>query len=499
MIVPPNGYTAVGPPQKPTDWLAYLYGKLTERWAETRKYGQYYEGIQQNLAFSQIKYREAFKDVFGTWRDNFCGLIIDSATERMFVEGFRIPSDAAESDRPAGRGRDFGADKDARDFWQHNQMDALSNSVHLDALVHGWAYVLVWAKESGEPIITPVSPEEMVVQYKPGSRTELEAAARFFRDAWGRQWVTLWTEAYVYEVTGTTTEWENGTLKKNPFGTVPVVPFYNRSRIGGHPFSDLMNVIPIQDAINKTVSDALTASEYAAYPQRWVTGLEIDFDSNGNPKEPFNTAVNKLLQAENEKASFGQFDAADLGNYATLVNLLVQHMSSISRTPSHYFLVNAGNAPSGEAIISAEAGLVAKVRERALYFGESWERVIRLCFQAKGDRRAEAYSMETIWRDPEYRTEAQHIDSLLKLKQLNVPEEMLWLRAGFTASEIADFREMRKEDAKAAREVQELGPQAQQPGAPGATQPTDKKAAEMAKKPPQGNAGNVSRKLNEVK
>lgn len=481
MIIPPNGYTAVGPPQTPVDWLAFLQGQLTNRRADMLKYASYYEGEQQKLAFAQARYKSAFRDLFNDWRDNFCGLIIDSATERMRVEGFRVPSEK-------------GMSKEAKEFWQRNNLDALHNAVHLDGMVQGRAYVIVWADKNGNPIITPVSGEEMVVQYKPGSATELEAAARFFMDSWGRQWVTLWTETYVYEVKLGKTEWEDGVKRKNPLGIVPVVPFHNRARLVGEPYSDLHNVIPIQDAINKITSDALLASEFAAWPQRWVTGLEIEEDENGNAKEPFKVSVDKLLQAEDPNSKFGQFEAADLKNYVNLINLLVQHLSSISRTPSHYFLVNQGNAPSGEAIISAEAGLVSKVKERMLYFGESWEQVIRLCFQIKKDKRADEVALETVWADPEYRTEAQHIDALLKLKQLNVPEEILWMRAGFTASEIQTFREMRKEDAKEAKKVAELGPQPENNNQPGGD-----KAAAMAAKKPQGNSGNVSRKLNEIK
>ncbi|MFD0384461.1 phage portal protein [Streptomyces stramineus] len=136
------------------------------------RYAQYYEGEHQRLAFSQARFKAEFREVFENWRDNFCGLIIDSATERMAVEGFRIP------DSP-------GFDIDARDMWQRSSMDVLSNGVHLDAMIQGRAYVLVWEGPDGEPLIQPVSAEEMVVQYKAGSRTELEAAARFFLDDWG--------------------------------------------------------------------------------------------------------------------------------------------------------------------------------------------------------------------------------------------------------------------------------------------------------------------------
>ncbi|MFF4557174.1 phage portal protein [Streptomyces sp. NPDC001422] len=474
MIIPPSGYAATSPPQTPKDWLAYLYGKLPAPNSPSLLYSRYYEGEQQKLAFSQARYKSAFAEVFEQWRDNFCGLVIDSTNERLTIDSFRIP------DSP-------GTDKDAKEFWQRSSMDAFSNSVHLDALIMGNSYVLVWADKAGEPTITPVSGEQMAVQYKAGSLTELEAAARFLTDTWGRTIVTLWTEQYVYEVPADVTEWDQGKLLKNPLGVVPVVPFANRSRLVGDPISDLHNVIPIQDAINKTIMDALTASEFAAFPQRWVTGLEIQEDSAGNPVEPFQVAVDKLLQAEDPGAKFGSFTPADLANYATLVSMLLQHMAAVSRTPHHYFLVNAGSAPSGESLISAEAGLVAKVRERMLHFGEAWEQVLRLCFAVKRDKRKDAFGMETVWKDPEYRTEAQHIDALLKLKQLNVPEEQLWSDAGYSSTQIESFREMRKEDAKAAAEVQKLGPQPEQQQAP------------AGPKPPQGNAGNANRKIHETK
>jgi hypothetical protein len=474
MIVPPNGYTAMAPPSTPREWLQYLYGKLPAPNSPARIYAKYYEGDQQKLAFSQARFKSAFADVFEQWRDNFCGMIVDSTNERLHIDSFRVP------DSP-------GTDKEAREFWQRSSMDAFSNSVHLDALIQGVAYVLVWADSTGEPTITPVSGEQMAVQYKAGSLTELEAAARFYMDAWGRQIATLWTEKYVYEIPVGETDWDKGTVARNPLGLVPVVPFTNRARLIGAPYSDLANVIPIQDAINKTLMDALTASEFAAFPQRWVTGLEIQEDENGQPIEPFQVAVDKLLQAEDPGAKFGSFSPADLSNYASLVSLLLQHMAAVSRTPHHYFLVNSGSSPSGESLISAEAGLVAKVRERMLHFGEAWERVIRLCFAVKRDKRRFAYGMETVWKDPEYRTEAQHIDALLKLKQLNVPEEQLWADAGYSAAQIQTFREMRKEDAKAAAEVQKLGPQQEQAAMPNGP------------KPPQGNAGNANRKLHETK
>jgi hypothetical protein len=57
-------------------------------------------------------------------------------------------------------------------------------------------------------------------------------------------------------------------------------------------------------------------------------------------------------------------------------------------------------------------------------------------------RAVAAQSSEIRWRDPESRSEAQHIDAVTKLKVLNVPDEILWRRAGFSPTEIDEMKKM---------------------------------------------------------
>ncbi|WP_267842210.1 phage portal protein [Streptomyces antarcticus] len=486
----------MSPPSTPQMWMDYLSSKLSSRSGRFKRFGEYYDGKHQKMLFSQSKYRTEFAHVFDRWNDNFCGLVIDSVNERMFIDGFRLSKEPGEDDL-------------AREIWQRNGMDAASNSAHLDAMIQGAAYAVIWGDESGKAVISVESAEHVVVQYKPGSRNEIEAAAKFYVDDWGRQFCTLWLAKSVHvgnwKIGGYTID---GPAKPNPLGVVPVVPIQNRARLVGEPMSDLATVIPIQDAINKTVSDSLVASEYAAWPQRYVTGLEIQEDENGHPIEPFKVAVDKLLQAEDPAASFGQFEAANLSNYVDLVDMLTMHMASIARVPFHYML-KGGQPPSGDAITSAEAGLVSKTRERMLHFGESWERTMRLAIAVEngGKLREEYEAAEVIWRDPENRTEAQHIDALLKLQQLNVPKQQLWQDAGYTPSQISRFDQLLEEEAKIEMEradkyqtdaqKQELA--IAQQGADDKSAVSGAKAKASALKPAQGNSGNANRQRFEKK
>lgn len=427
---------AVKPPVSPADWADYLGGKLDGQAVEAAKWNDYYDGIHQSL-FTQEKTKRAFGTLLDAFADNFCGLVVDSVSERLKVDGFRMTDDPA-------------ADVDAWRIWQANDMDAQAGIAHTEALVSARSSIIVWADTDGQPLLSIEDSAEVACSYDPAvSRSTPRVALKRWQDEWGGWHAVLYGPQAVVQMVGKSRSgrWDlaNATIAPNPLGIVPVVEMVNRPRLRRAGSSEIAPIAPIQDALNKVVRDALLASEFAAYPQRYVTGLEIELDENGQPKPPpFDLALDKLLQAADPNASFGQFSAADLSNYVTLIEALIQHLATLSRTPFHYFLLNGGQAPSGEAIASAEAGLVAKVRDRQVHFGDAWERSMRLAFAVLDDPRASASSAETIWSDPEYRTEGMHIDALLKKKALGVPMLQLWEDAGYSPQQVERFPKLRE-------------------------------------------------------
>lgn len=128
-------------------------------------------------------------------------------------------------------------------------------------------------------------------------------------------------------------------------------------------------------------------------------------------------------------------------------------MATISRTPPHYFLGNAGVFPSGEALRAAEAGLTSKAWDRARDNGEPVEEAMRLAFRlaalspqvssrdaARFRKWADLTAAEAKWRDPETRTESEHIDALMKQQSLGVPDEILWERVPYSPQEIVRIK-----------------------------------------------------------
>jgi hypothetical protein len=414
-------------------------------------YDDFYEG-RHPLAFATPKFRDAFGIAFKEFADNWCDLVVDATEERLNVEGFRLGSN------PDG-------DKRAWKLWQANQLDAESQLVHTEALINGRTYVLVWNGEDPKvPAITAEHPTEMVVATAAGNRRHRLAAMKRWLDDSGFIFATLYLPDAIYKFRSrskikgsqvswiTPTKWvprgvpigEGGDEFVNPLGVVPVVPFYNRPRLLGNGVSEIAKVIPIQNGVNKLVLDMIVASEFGAAPQRWATGLEVPKDPiTGQPVELFKTMLDRMWTSKNKDVKFGEFNPTDLSNFVKGIELLVQHIASQTRTPPHYFYLS-GQFPSGESIKSAETGLVAKTRRKMRHFGEGWEEVMRLSFRVLGDtKRANVTDSEVIWGDPEYRSEAEHIDATIKLKAINVPDELLWERAGFSPTEIERMKAMR--------------------------------------------------------
>ena len=438
----------------PLDVLSHLSLELDQRQARLTYLSDYYEG-EQRLVYSSEKWQRAFGGLFTQFSDNWCALVVDAVEERLDVTGFRFGDDTG--------------DKDAWEIWQRNNLDADSQIAHTDALIYGVSYAMVWADAAGRAKIDVESAEQTIVDYVPGSRRERAAGLKRWQSG-DNVFATLYMPDFLWKfqarsssrstaaglgVAGWTAREVAGEPwpLPNPLGVVPIVPLVNRPRVhkrrnsATEGASEIAQVIPVQDAINKLLLDMLVASEFGAFRQRWAVGLDIPVDPTTNlPTEPFRAAVDRLWVSENPEVRFGEFSATDLVPYVKSVEMLVQHVASQTRTPPHYFYLS-GQFPSGESIKSAETGLVAKARRKMRHLSESWEEVMRLAFAVEDDERADYTAAETIWGDPESRTEGEHVDATLKKKALDVPIQQLWEDLGYSPQQIERFRGMLAESA----------------------------------------------------
>ncbi|MER6487625.1 phage portal protein [Streptomyces virginiae] len=421
--------------QSPEWWRDRLYAALCKRTEQTNVYDAYYE-CEHPLPFLHEKARDPFRRLLKMSRANYMELVVDALVGRLEVAGFQ--SDA-----------EGGSDDEAWALWQDNNLDGGSQLGFLEAAIRGTSYLMVSPVEGGYRI-TPEHPTQVITESAPGSPGELAAALKLWMDDWtGRLCCTVYLPGNIYKFdarepqAGGKPVWERRAVAgedwggKNVLGDVPFGELSNRPRMLKPGASELRSVTGIQDRINKTIADRMMTQEAAAFPAKWATGLEIPTDENGQEIEPFDVAVNKILIAEEAGAKFGQFAAADLTGYLKAKEADVHDIAAITSTPPHYLLGSMVNL-SAEALKAAEAGLIHKIYQRRRFLEEGLERTMRLAGIASSQARI-------VWKSPEWRTEGELVDALVKMSTLGVPREVLWERWGATPQEIERWRRLNEE------------------------------------------------------
>ena len=366
----------------PIYWIRFLSDALRYRYQTQRVYDQYYRGqhrLPSGPTGAHLVYRRLVEEAKSNWAE----LIVDAVNERLRVIGFRW-SGSEQADLNVWR-----------DIWQRNNLDARSDTLHVEALVWGYGYAIVWPDDDNAACITAESPTEVICYAPASDRYTVTLALKQWEDDWGQWNASLYTPLAIFKYMAPGRSSAGGVAPisgwvprevpgedwplANPYGQVPVVEFPNNPRVltGGRSELD-GGPISMIDRINETVFNRLLAAQFDAFKQKWVTGMEIPRDpETGQPKEPFKTAVDRLWMSENPDTKFGEFSEATLTNYIAAVEADIQHLAAITRTPA-YYLFPHGNMPSGEALKAAETGLVAKVKRRQRFLGEAWEQVMRL-------------------------------------------------------------------------------------------------------------------------
>lgn len=461
-------------------WLPKLESRLVARHANMDLFDNYYHG-DHRMTYHTARVLGAFGATFRGLRMNYCGVVVDALAERLEVQGFRIGSDQGAADA-------------AWDIWQRNRLDASFARGVRAGLTKGEFSLIVWVDGKGEPRISVEDGAEVYVATDPGNSHARRAAIKRWRDEDERRlyaivylpdgiykfrseegdapWHRVATTPPDYErfvAVGTPvdpnsltqTKWERWNVDgeswplENPFGVVPVVPIPNKPDVFGAGESELAAIVPIQDAINANIVNVMLAGQFSAFRQRYATNVTLEVDEQGKIQEPWRIAVDSMLTAPppnvgEPETKFGEFSETNLSGYMTLHEGYVQGMATISRMPPHYFLGQSGNFPSGESLRSAEAGLTFKARDRIRDDSEPVEEAIALAFLMKSRQSGLASAAaaryvkwaaqtdsEALWRDPETKTESEHIDALVKLKSLGVPaKEGIWPKIPATPQEI---------------------------------------------------------------
>ena len=152
---------------------------------------------------------------------------------------------------------------------------------------------------------------------------------------------------------------------------LPIVPFMNKKDTytdGGR--SELRPAIPLQDVLNRSLHSLVMAFELSAFGIKYSVGMEISLDgivpggvvglvikdAAGNVLTDLTDAQLNFLKA----VQVGQFEATDVTQYLSVLDKIVQQIGQVTQTPIRG--VTTSGQVSGEALKQLEIGLLGKVQ-----------------------------------------------------------------------------------------------------------------------------------------
>lgn len=421
-----------------------LMQRLDEPAARYAELDRYASG-KQPLAYLSPEAKTSLGNRFGVMASNIPRLAVTALAERLRVTGFT-------------------GDAKVWNDWIRCDLDQLAGVAHREALLLGDAYAIVWADRAGRPTVTVESAKQVAVKLDPGTRQVVAGVKR---------WETKnTTEGVLYlpdEIVRLRANQRGATMQgfetveviPNPLGVVPVVNLRNTDRIvADWGVSEIEDLKPLVDALNKSLADMMVTSEYVGRPRRWATGIELTeepvLDDDGNPVldddgQPVTVEVNPIPEghramiSETADTKFGQLNAADLGGYEASVRVLLGQIMAVSTLPAHYIGIFTDNPASADALRASEASLTARAEARQQTFGRAWEQVARLMIAVRDGRDPNLVDdIRVHWADAATRSVAQEADAVTKLFQIGLlPADYALAKLGYSDDEITKIAEAR--------------------------------------------------------
>lgn len=416
--------------------------QIKDNLSNYKTFKNYYDGRQREN-FKTEKYIKQTRR-FQTLKDNLCKAIVASRVDRLELINF------------ASEKREVGTT--AWELWQRNKMGLLATNVHREAFTCGDSYLIVW--ESDTPPTQakrarfyPNYAANVTVVYD-DETNEIEFAAKMWKTK-DKFRLNLYykdrIEKYISQNSNAglpETETAEKTFEfitddeaeiKNPYGIVPVFHFANEPMIDNFGLSVLTDVLPIQDALNKSLSDLFVAMEYNALRQRYAIGIGFEEDPlTGKYINPY-TEQEQLWATDNPNAKFGEFAQSSLSEFLSVTNDLRTEFAKISGTPPHYFYLQTGSIPSGEALQTLESRFVSAIKNAQNSFGATWEKAMQFALIIEGNIDA-TDEITAQWTNADNATESETLTNKLLKQQLGVSNETLQAEIGYTEKQIADSK-----------------------------------------------------------
>lgn len=481
----------------PLDWLMRLGPEIIQRIPDVHFWERYYRG-DQDLPSGPSQHKAAYLRFQTLARTNLCGLCVDSRVHRMRVIGW-------------GDGKSGGSNDAVWKLWQATKLDSRQFAVYRRAFYQSVSYVIIspHPTKPNTPRVSIEGPRNVTVAVDPAEPTVRLAALRLWHDPYRKRWLaTVWVPGarHHYESYGEFPNEHAGQVGWKPQDwvvraeparsplSIPVVPFANGDE-GEEPRAAFSAGVDVQNRLNLTVLNRLTAERYAAFRQKWLMNYTPEEDpETGLPVPPFNPGADQVWtvpppEPGEAEPRIGDFAQTETSGILQAVSADIRSFAAVTLTPVYYLpggdLINI----SADAISALDAGHVQSIKERIAGWSENWEEVIAEC-AAIAEIDEDLTSSEVRWAQPENVQPSVMADYGTKLQAIGYPLPAIAERLGESPQQIAALRaEAASAAMQAALTANVAGGAARPTNPAGAGSPRPPAPAGPSPRPANGSAG----------
>lgn len=375
---------------------------------------------------------------------NWCRTYVDTINDRQQVRSLILPGEET-------------ADPMLQAVWDASNLTAHLSMFNVDRMVYGRAFMSVGANEQDRslPLVRVESPREMSA-FVDVRREVITSAARFYGAEPGGlepQNITLYLPDQTVWVARDSQNgrWVEVDRDRHNLGAVPVVMHLNRRMSGEWAGeSQMSDLIPLVDAVARSLTNMQFAQEAHGIPRMFMTGVsQGDFlDKDGKPIPMFEAYFDAIHTLTKSDAKVGQLTAADLKNFETALTVYGKQASTITGFPSRYWGLTTANPPAEGAMHADESGLVRNVEAQNEQVGMTLGWVGALAMRFATGEWVTGNRVRVDWFDPATPTVSQREDALAKRRAAGVlSREGYWDELGWSEARKAKEREYLRREA----------------------------------------------------
>lgn len=350
-----------------------------------------YDEGRHKYTFASATFLRKYKWVIENSRENLCPAVVRGFADGVEIEGWRGPG------------------MDAATALYHDRDVALrkvANLAHREAFRAGDAYALVWPNSRDQQRVWYHRADQAVPMPDQDDPSRLAWVAKFWTErGHGRvnvyygDAVERWRTAFPVVVNGSSNmpmwptnpeawhrfadDGEPDTIP-NPYDRVPWARWtYDATAQGGHGRSILRDVIPLQDALNKSVADLIVSEEAISNPLRAILNHETKTVINPNTgtaereEVQYDETRSRLLGIPG-KGPLVQLDAVDPAGLLRVQDAFALKMARVVGIPAYYFTEMSGDVPSGESLRVLSARRTAALQDFQQDAVGAWQDVMGL-------------------------------------------------------------------------------------------------------------------------